>query len=422
VDEREASPTRGASGLERLMPALTGIRGVAALWVVSYHYAISPLDELRLDAILPFVRYGYLGVDLFFVLSGFVITHVHRRDAASLAPRPVLRFLSLRLARIYPAHVVTLGSLVPMVAAGALFGIAPHHPEDFRLRDFAYNLLLVQSWGVADDIHWNFPAWSVSSEWLAYLLFPLFALTLARIATARQAVLWLGLELAGFALAYVFYFDCRLDLRFDVGGFAPLALARTGFEFAAGALAYKVLELIDLRRWAWSAIAAAALAAAVALAHSPARDMAIVAFGGAAIVAGAFPGTLVACMLRAAPILWLGEISYSLYMVHAPLRMTLGKAVAAVLARAGSPAVAWLAAVFMFAATIAAGALLHALVEAPSRGWMCRRIATALYFRPRAPSAAPARSLRDWAASPDGPLQAPGEAPMNRRDFREFGQ
>src|SRR5512135_3691795 len=101
--------------MARTMPGLTGIRGIAALWVILYHYAITPLDVLRLDQILPFVRYGYIGVDLFFILSGFIITHVHGRDTASLAPMPVLHFLSLRIARIYPVHIVTLFGLLAIV-------------------------------------------------------------------------------------------------------------------------------------------------------------------------------------------------------------------------------------------------------------------------------------------------------------------
>jgi peptidoglycan/LPS O-acetylase OafA/YrhL len=364
--------------MARTMPALTGIRGIAALWVIFYHYGITPLDALRFDQVLPFARYGYIGVDLFFILSGFIITHVHGRDAASLAPRPVLHFLSLRIARIYPVHIITLCALVPVVVLGTLVGSAAHHPEDFRAKDFLFNVLLVQSWGVADDIHWNFPSWSVSCEWLAYLLFPVFALLLARIASARQAVLWLSLETAAFAIAYVFYFDCGLDLRFDVGGFAHLALARIGFEFAAGALLYKLLELADLRRWPWSVLLGVALALAVALAGTAAHDLVLVACAALTILAAAFSDTLVARLLRVAPIVWLGDISYSLYMVHAPVRMTLGRVAGMAIARASSPVLAWSVAALLLAATIVAGAVLHALVEVPARRWLLRWIADPL--------------------------------------------
>jgi len=373
--------------MARIMPALTGIRGVAAIWVILYHYGITPLDTLGLDHILPFVRYGYAGVDLFFLLSGFIMTHVHGRDTASLAPRPVLHFLSLRIARIYPVHIATLVALVPIVVLGTLAGSPPHHPEDFRLNDFIYNVLLVQSWGVADDIHWNFPAWSVSCEWLAYLLFPFLALLLRRLATGRRAALWLGLEAVAFAVAYVFYFDRGLDLRFDVGGFAHLAIARIGFEFTAGALAYRLLELTDLRHWRWSAIAACTLAAAVVFARTPARDLLLVMCAASAIIAAAFEETLVARLLSAAPLVWLGEISYSLYMVHAPVRMTLGRVVGVVIARTDSPLVGWSMAALLCAATIVAGAVVNATIEVPARRWLLRRIADPLAWPERRPPA-----------------------------------
>lgn len=94
--------------------ALTGIRAIAALWVVGFHFGLFPLGSLGLDDALPVLRYGYLGVDLFFVLSGFIIYHVHQRDAGSLSIGSVLHFYGLRLARMYPVHLLTLCGLGPI--------------------------------------------------------------------------------------------------------------------------------------------------------------------------------------------------------------------------------------------------------------------------------------------------------------------
>jgi peptidoglycan/LPS O-acetylase OafA/YrhL len=113
---------------------------------------------------------------------------------------------------------------------------------------------------------------------------------------------------------------------------------------------------------------------------------------GTVIIAGAFSNTAVARFLRAPPLVWLGTISYSLYMVHAPIRMTIGKAAEAAIAHTGSPAVAWLVAALMFAVTIALAAILYSWVERPARRWIRRSIADALAID-RPPGAASARAV-----------------------------
>jgi len=350
------------------MNALTGIRGLAALWVVAYHFSLSPLASLEFQQVFPIAKCGYLGVDLFFLLSGFILTHVHGTDTATLSLRRVAHFWGLRLARIYPVHLAMLCALVAFVVFGAAIGVVPHHPEDFRARDFFYSLLLVQAWGVADDIHWNFPAWSISCEWLVYLLFPLVALAVARVRSVAGAALLLGADAAVFALVYRIVFRCDLNLRFDEGNFARFALLRIGFEFVAGALAHKIVALGGLRRWPWTIIVIAGLGACVAASFTPARDFLIVCECGLAILAGAFSATLVARLLSLAPLLYLGEISYSIYMVHIPIRMTVGRAASAILMRTHSPVTGWLVAAALFLVTVGAAAAVHALIEVPARG------------------------------------------------------
>jgi peptidoglycan/LPS O-acetylase OafA/YrhL len=120
--------------------------------------------------------------------------------------------------------------------------------------------------------------------------------------------------------------------------------------------------------------------------------MAIVVLCGTVIIAGAFSNTAVARFLRAPPLVWLGTISYSLYMVHAPIRMTIGKAAESAIAHTGSPAIAWLVAALMFAVTIALAAILYSWVERPARRWIRRSIADALAID-RPPGAASARAV-----------------------------
>jgi len=358
------------AGASRQINALTGIRALAALWVVGFHFALFPLGALGLNAVFPPLSYGYLGVDLFFLLSGFIIYHVHQRDTRSLSVRGVLHFYGLRLARMYPVHLLTLCGLAVVLLVSRRVGIMPTHPEDFRAVDFVYNLLLIHSWGVADDIHWNSPAWSISCEWLVYLLFPLLALGLNRLVSMRRAALWLGAEVALFALAYAFFFHYNLDNKFD-GHFARYALARVCIEFTLGALCCRLRGLVDMRAWPWTAMVIAAILVAILLDATPLRDLAIVAVFVLMILASSLPGNLVARVLALPVLVYLGEISYSLYMIHAPMRMTLGKLLESRLPQASRLAASLMAVGFLLATIIAAAATYH-IIEAPARRWLRR--------------------------------------------------
>ena len=162
---------------------LTGIRLVAAVWVLLYH-SQGPLDAIGLLSmpVLPdFIRVGRLGVDLFFALSGFILAHTYLSSLGErLKVDKSVKFLWLRLARIYPVHLVML-----LVAGFAVFAQSIVSGEELDRSwlnpwDFIKNLLLIQEWGSDPQRGWNFVAWSLSMEWLAYLIFPFMALVLWR--------------------------------------------------------------------------------------------------------------------------------------------------------------------------------------------------------------------------------------------------
>jgi len=162
---------------------LTGIRLVAAVWVLLYH-SQGPLDAIGLLSmpVLPdFIRVGRLGVDLFFALSGFILAHTYLSSLGErLKVDKSVKFLWLRLARIYPVHLVML-----LVAGFAVFAQSIVTGEELDRSwlnpwDFIKNLLLIQEWGSDPQRGWNFVAWSLSMEWLAYLIFPFMALVLWR--------------------------------------------------------------------------------------------------------------------------------------------------------------------------------------------------------------------------------------------------
>jgi peptidoglycan/LPS O-acetylase OafA/YrhL len=150
---------------------LTGIRLFAASWVVLYHFRGCLLELFPfLQPLAPFFGLGYEAVPLFFLLSGFILSHNYFSDY-SLARHP--KFVFLRFARLWPVHFVTLLLFV--------FGPDLFLLKSDSLKSIAEELLMIRSW-FHNDLAWNYPAWSISAEWFAYIfIFPLAFILFRRI-------------------------------------------------------------------------------------------------------------------------------------------------------------------------------------------------------------------------------------------------
>lgn len=132
--------------------SLDGLRGVAALGVALFHWLMS--------------FYGYLAVDLFLVLSGFILTH---RYLYTTKPVSALSFVSARIARLYPMHLFTLVAYV--LTWLALSGSLPRYP-DGTIFTFVQHLTLTHNIGLnSNGLTWNAPSWSISVEFWLNLLF-----------------------------------------------------------------------------------------------------------------------------------------------------------------------------------------------------------------------------------------------------------
>ncbi len=221
---------------------LTGIRFIAAAWVLLYHLQ-GPLNQLGLlviPGVTDVLRVGRLGVDLFFALSGFILTHTYlRRLGPALRGRGAVDFWWLRLARIYPVHLVMI-----VIAGGAVVAQAKVTGEALDRDwlnpiDLGRNLLLIQEWGPEPQRGWNFVAWSLSMEWLAYLIFPLLALLLwalhRKVRTWVLVVAWLlaltPLVVYGLSTTDPYYTDhwgstYRILTEFTTGAITYLIVCR----------------------------------------------------------------------------------------------------------------------------------------------------------------------------------------------------
>jgi len=180
--------------------ALSGLRIVAAVWVVLFHFR--PWLDVSApgfrSALAPVINCGAQGVDLFFILSGFVLTWNYLdRMGESFSMKATLHFLWLRLARVWPVYVVTLHLALAWIIFTLYVGHLPSPVADqLSAVSYARQVLLVQLWfqPFFDGSSWDGPAWSISAEWLAYLLFGVVVLAIFRIARATRVrgLLWLA--------------------------------------------------------------------------------------------------------------------------------------------------------------------------------------------------------------------------------------
>jgi len=346
--------------LPQNLPELTSLRFVAAAIVMAFHYALAfAPDALAVTGVL---GKGNLGVDFFFVLSGFILMHVYcgAREAGRFH---YLDFLWARLARVYPLHLVTTFIAIAILLAAFKLGGIENDPvyADFVLK----TLLMVHAWGTVDHFGLNAPSWSISAEWAAYLAFPVFlavamalrARPLAFMATA-VAVLFGADALARAALG-----KGVTDLSYDFG------ILRIGAEFLLGCALHAVARTLNLSSAGSTAALAATGVATLGLMHVQAPDLLVVlAMGGlilaAALRARAAPGPRA---LAHPSLVYLGEISYAVYLTHRLVEY----AIVDLLPPLTGFELTGLAAILIAVpATLVAASALHHAIERPARAVM----------------------------------------------------
>lgn len=212
--------------------SLDGLRGLCALLVCIMHARL-----LSHVYALEFVRNSYLFVDFFFVLSGFVIAATYLRRITDLNSYKL--FVVKRIGRIWPLHMLLIFAFVLLesvklflnVYMGVGSGSEPFTGR-FSIESLISNIFLIQSVGLHDSLTWNNPSWSISTEFIAYLLFGLVVLTLVNVrlffvfgALASVTFLW-------------FVIEENVDVTHDYG------LFRCFLGFFLGCLVYKVSNFL----------------------------------------------------------------------------------------------------------------------------------------------------------------------------------
>ena len=338
--------------------ALTGLRGVAALYVVFFH--ANGLHAFP-AMVRPFISHGYMAVDLFFILSGFVMAMTYGglfENGFSL--RNFKSFLLKRLARIYPLYI--LMTLITAVLITTVLSDT-YRFDDNVLRALPFNLTMTHAMGLAYSI--VPPSWSISTEWAAYLLFP-FSILVAMWLPRRYALIGVAVSFAVLAavafgpywMIHTRHFPGQLNV---VHSYAPGTTLRCLASFYLGLVAYRFRELMPSRA------STMLLVLAVGLLCFRDTDLPLIAVFACLIMALSHDEGPVARVLQSRVAYWLGVVSFALYLVHDLVQKILLKSFPVWGFDLGLSRMTWV--VISIALSIGIAALAHYFYEKPSRAW-----------------------------------------------------
>jgi peptidoglycan/LPS O-acetylase OafA/YrhL len=340
------------------------LRLFASYLIITYHFQNQMGLGGAADAVRAILDGFTLSVDLFFFISGFVISSVYAGRITSGAS--YRDYLAKRVARLGPLHWATFSVFAVFGVLHALGKMPSNHPELYDTRCALPNLLLLHAFGLCRGLTFNYVSWSISAEMGMYVLFPLIALIAAR----RQALLAVAVLIALLTLAARATGGSWLDWSFDFGALRAIP------SFLLGAVAFQrraALARVPQAR-VWLLAACVAFVAGCVL-HAPRSLLLALVYviGALGVAASEQPAS--AAARRVAP---LGQLTYSLYMLHPLVQTVLLTGIGAgALKLRGAPMTLFVVAAMALMIPIAWASL--ALFERPAR----RGVTRLLGARPR---------------------------------------
>ena len=370
------------------IPQLTGLRWVAAVWVVLHHMSFLPVTGYApwFAPIAPVVAAGPLGVDLFFALSGFLLarSYLDRWQGAPDA-RQVVSFVWARVCRVWPLYAVVVVVFGLWCALRAVLGSDgvitwQHLQPGLGAESWLRQLTMTQMWGSEglDGVSFVLPTWSISAEWLAYLAFPVLAVGAWLLRGWPRPVLGALAVLAAApvtVVAVVGHFEgfwfVRVAAGFTAGVLTWLVVRRVPRTEAVSRLAHRVLlvalaEIVLVVYWAATAPPNASFSA-------DARVFLAVPLVPVVLGALALTDRGLARVLGSERMQYGGKVSYALYLVHFPLIEMALVAMTRVPALAPQSAGAALLVPHVLVASVLLAVAAYRWVEEPARVWMQRR-------------------------------------------------
>ena len=294
------------------MPGLTALRGIAAILVMAHNYTLSFFPDIQKLSTTLFLRKSYLWVDMFFLLSGFVLTHVYQaKFKEKVEYQRYKTFTLARIARIYPLHIATLVVLIVLeFICHYLGGESPVR----ALSKIPENLAMVHA--LDPYTYWNEPSWSISAEWLTYIFVPFMILLVSRTTTPSR----ITVAIICIALLYA------IELHYGDFGIMHAGwslYARCVLEVIIGIILYQFyLQHRSNQGWVKQLIIGIVLLIFVTLCVHLPHTFTVILFA-LLIYLVAHIGSNERYWLNHPILVWLGTISYSIYLVHDPLKQIL---------------------------------------------------------------------------------------------------
>lgn len=208
--------------------------------------ALVIFDHCELPAWPPTVLNIRLGtaqsVDMFFVLSGFILTYVYGEKLKNFEPWKAIDFIWMRFIRVYPTILFILTSFLGLIGLCKILNI-PYNQEFYTWRTFFLQLFLLNGIGIPDSGGWNFPSWTTSTQFFASIAFPFIIVVVKRLSVRASIIASIAI-MATMLLLAIYINDGETFLL-------PLKLNMTRVlsRFTFGCLAYNIVQTKFLRKW-----------------------------------------------------------------------------------------------------------------------------------------------------------------------------
>ena len=281
---------------------LTGLRFYAAMWVFLYHFSVyvGGLENILFQK-------GYLGVDVFFVLSGFILTFAYYKSffLEAMTIKKYYHFLVKRWAKIYPLHLLTFLMISVLLYVGKYL----FHQNDLVIRKdhIVSNLFMSHAWDINDALSWNTHSWSLSDEWFAYLF-----LFVGSVFLVRTNKIWGRVVLAG--ITFFFVLKWLIVEDFNLNNYTYKGLERIIPEFFLG-ISIGLLRFdfqISKKTASFIFVCCVVTFLTLAFTNYKVDALCMIVFGGV-IYSLSFP-TYFDVFFNSKTLVYLGNISFAFYM------------------------------------------------------------------------------------------------------------
>ncbi|MER8479344.1 acyltransferase [Mesorhizobium sp. M1163] len=294
------------------LDSLDSLRGISAILVVLFHVGWTSFTGELL-----FIKGGWVFVDLFFIISGFVISYTYVDKIKSHID--FQKFMTRRFFRIYPLHVFTFIAAYSTLVLGNLArGRGVNDGISGSALDVVASLFLVHGLGFSNAVV-NVPSWSISTEFAVYLLFALVVLALTKRLTVAFLVLSGILSLVAL---------CFLNYPRGIFTAMQFGLLRCLSGFSLGVLVFWLRSKSDFRLSGLASIgcyASSVMIIQIILlkfgSESTWNAVSLMPFAVLIYVSSIDESSPVKYILESRPLRFIGERSYSIYMLHTTILM-----------------------------------------------------------------------------------------------------